>query len=504
MPEQIESAPPRAVLVHAEPMPRSLRRRDRQALGQLPRVGERGGLALERRPSRRTDAPGGDPARGQALVGVVGAQVQPVLGARGEHPVRLGHPAGDQVVDHDADVGLAAVEDEGRALERARSRVDARDETLARRFLVARRAVDLPGEEQARQRLQRQPAVERARVDVVVLDRVAWLNYACVFKTLNRPDIGLLNLLRQGGRDAVRVDRAVVEALGLEEDLVLNRVRRSAPPCPRSTGNSAARRRRCDRRTSPTAPMLARMMSCVRGLVAVTPQAICRCTGASERKENITGSSSPGWLPTASQSIVRPSSRGGVPVLRRPSGSPRPAMRSASRTEAGSSAAAGLAPDLADVDHPAEEGAGGQDDGAGADHGAVRQDDAGDRAAFDNEVDNFSLDEPTGRSCERTARCTASRYRARSACARGPCAAGPLRRLSRRNWMPAKSAARAHDPVHGVDLADDVALAETADRGVAGHLAQAIEAMRDEDGARAHPGRGATRPPCRHARHRRR
>ena len=84
------------------------------------------------------------------------------------------------------------------------------------------------------------------------------------------------------------IDRGVVQALGLEEDLVRRPCRRSAPPCPRSTGSSAARRRRSGRRTSPSAQMLSRMISWVRALVAVTPQAICRATGAAgqEREQH--------------------------------------------------------------------------------------------------------------------------------------------------------------------------------------------------------------------------
>ncbi len=55
-------------------------------------------------------------ALGQALVGIVLAEVQPVFGAGGEHPVGLVGPAADQVVDQDADIGLGPVEDEALAL----------------------------------------------------------------------------------------------------------------------------------------------------------------------------------------------------------------------------------------------------------------------------------------------------------------------------------------------------------------------------------------------------
>jgi hypothetical protein len=53
-------------------------------------------------------------------------------------------------------------------------RVDARENALRRRFLVAGGAVDLPGEEEARDGLGLQRRLERAGIEVVVFDRVAW------------------------------------------------------------------------------------------------------------------------------------------------------------------------------------------------------------------------------------------------------------------------------------------------------------------------------------------
>ena len=44
-----------------------------------------------------------------------------------------------------------------------------------------------------------------------------------------------------------------------------------------------------------------------------------------------------------------------------------------------------------------------------------------------------------------------------------------------------------HQPVHGVDLADEMAFAKPADRRVAGHDADRVEAQRDQRG----PGAGA-------------
>src|SRR3546814_16814525 len=58
------------------------------------------------------------------------------------------------------------------------------------------------------------------RVDIVVFDRIAVLQDARPLEPRNRGNHGILNVAWQGGRDAVGVDRGVVEALRLAEDLV--------------------------------------------------------------------------------------------------------------------------------------------------------------------------------------------------------------------------------------------------------------------------------------------
>ncbi len=55
--------------------------------------------------------------------------------------------------------------------------------------------------------------------------------------------------------------------------------------------------------------------------------------------------------------------------------------------------------------------------------------------------------------------------------------------------MPAGVRDAAHQPVHRIDLADQMALAETADGGVAGHLADGRNPVCDERGAGARAGR---------------
>ena len=72
---------------------------------------------------------------------------QPILGAAGEHAIRLVDAPGDQVVDQDADVGLRAVEDQRRLALDRQGGVDAGDQSLGGGLLVAGRAVDLAGED---------------------------------------------------------------------------------------------------------------------------------------------------------------------------------------------------------------------------------------------------------------------------------------------------------------------------------------------------------------------
>ena len=76
---------------------------------------------LEPRPAGVVDQADAPAELGQAEVGVVVPEQQPVLGPAREHPVGLVDAAGDQVVDQDADVRLRPVEDERPLRPRRRS-----------------------------------------------------------------------------------------------------------------------------------------------------------------------------------------------------------------------------------------------------------------------------------------------------------------------------------------------------------------------------------------------
>ena len=174
---------------------------------------------------RRSQASSSDQAdapaeRRQAAVGVVVPQQQAILGPAGEHAVRLVDALGHQVVDQDADVGLAAVEDERRLLLDLQRGVDAGHQPLGGGLLVAGGAVDLAGEVEAFDRLRFQRRVQLRRRGVVVFDGVAPAQHLGVLQAGDEAEHPLLHVLGQAGGDAVAVIFERVAAFRLQENLV--------------------------------------------------------------------------------------------------------------------------------------------------------------------------------------------------------------------------------------------------------------------------------------------
>ena len=122
------------------------------------------------------------------------------------------------------------------------------------------------------------------------------------------------------------------------------------------------------------------MRRSVSGVVKAMWQLTCGCTIFLVRKLNGVGSASPGCSSKASQSMVRPSRRGGVPVLSRQVRRPRRAQRFAEQDRGGLAAAAGGIALFAAVDEAVEKGAGGDDGGAGEEVAAVAELEAEDAA----------------------------------------------------------------------------------------------------------------------------
>src|SRR3984893_246443 len=147
---------------------------------------------------------------GQPLIGVVGAQRQAIFGARREHAVGLAHPLHRQIVDHDADIGVRAAENEGVLGAGARRGIEPRDKALRGRLLVARGAIDLPGDKKPVNFFCLQTRAQGAWVDEIIFDRISRPQHPGLGKTGNGVEELLLNLLGQGGRNAVWIDGGVV------------------------------------------------------------------------------------------------------------------------------------------------------------------------------------------------------------------------------------------------------------------------------------------------------
>ena len=190
--------------------------------------------------------------------------------------------------------------------------------------------------------------------------------------------------------------------------------------------------------------------------------------------------------------MVRPSSRAGVPVLRRPRRRSSASRRCDRPLAGGLAVAAGRRLLLAAVDQPAQERAGGEHDGAGADAAAVGRHDAGGGTVLHDQVLHRRLDHlEVGGGADRRLHGGAIEL-----------AVGLGARALHRRPLGAVEQAELdaggvrhppHQAVQRIDLAHQVALAEPADGRVARHLADGGEAVRDQRRARAHARGGRRR-----------
>src|SRR6476646_528494 len=100
--EKLVGAPLAPVAIDDEGASRSFVWGQCEALQQRLALGGRLRLRREGRSSLAADGAGGEPERREALVGIVGTEREPILGARGEHAVRLGDAARYEIIDHHA------------------------------------------------------------------------------------------------------------------------------------------------------------------------------------------------------------------------------------------------------------------------------------------------------------------------------------------------------------------------------------------------------------------
>ena len=198
---------------------------ERRALHSGGRERREGGFDLGRLGGQSLDAVRlGEPVpRGawrEPAVGVVVPECQPMLRAAGEHPVGLIHAASHEVVDQNADVGILAFEHERLAAGGRERRVGPRHEPLGRSLLIARRAVDLAREKEAPGPLALERGQELIRRAVVIFDGVAIPHDHGPLEAGHHPHHRVLNIAGQARGDPVDVDLPRVPPFGLEKELV--------------------------------------------------------------------------------------------------------------------------------------------------------------------------------------------------------------------------------------------------------------------------------------------
>ena len=156
----------------------------------------------------------------ETVIGVVDAQRQAKFRSGREHAVGLGDATRDQIVDHHPKIGLAAVKLDSVKLPGLPCGIASRDKPLGGSLFVACRAVDLPGQKQPLNGFHLQRRMQRARIDIVILDGVTWPQDNCLLQPRDALDQGFLHAFRQRGRNAVRIDRIIVEPLWLQKHLM--------------------------------------------------------------------------------------------------------------------------------------------------------------------------------------------------------------------------------------------------------------------------------------------
>src|ERR1700722_6309359 len=188
--------------------------------GAFDSLAQSGLIRLERIAAVRIDAPPHNPLAGQAQIGVVGPQAEPKFGARGEHPIRLGHTLGDEIVDQNTNISLRAADQNGLPATRSARSIEAREEALSGSFFVARCPSDRAAKKQARDGPQFERMCEGWWIDVVIFNGVAGTDDTGMLEARNRFEEITLGLFRQTRGKAVWIDRVVIQPLGLQEDIV--------------------------------------------------------------------------------------------------------------------------------------------------------------------------------------------------------------------------------------------------------------------------------------------
>ena len=301
----------------------------------------------------------------------------------------------------------------------------------------------------------------------------------------------MLNVFGQRGRDAVRIDGVVVEAFGLEKDLV-------------AAALLEAHDLVLDRGTVARADALDGAGVHRRAGEVALDDGVGRGIGVGDvagdlRRRDRLGEEREG--PGRAVAVLHFESvqANGAAVEAGRGAGLEPAHGEAERVEPrrepkgrGLANASGRDLALADMDEAAQEGAGGEDHGAGREAPPVAGDDAGDGAVLDDEVLDRGLDHLEARG-RRDRRLHGLAIELAVGLGAGALHGGAFAAVQHPELDAGFVRHPAHQPVERVDLAHEMALAEAADGRIAGHFADCGKAVGDEGGPRAHPRRGRGR-----------
>ena len=186
--------------------------------------------------------------------------------------------------------------------------------------------------------------------------------------------------------------------------------------------------------------------------------------------------------------MVRPSSRGGVPVFSRPSAKPQRSSVSGKPDRRRFADPAGRDLLFADMDEAAQERPGGQNHRAGRQNPAIGQANSRNAAFSEDQIVGFALDHRQIRRLEDRA-LHGGGVELAVGLGAGAAHGGALAAVQDAKLDAALVGDAAHQAVERVDLPHQMALAEPADRRIAGHRADGREFVRHQRGFGAHPRR---------------
>src|SRR4029079_14316254 len=121
---------------------------------------------------------------------------------------------------HHANVARAPVETDLAKPHRGSSGIEPGDEALRRGLLVTGRSIDLAGEEKPPHIADFERRVEPPRVDELIFDGIARPDDLGTFQPGDAANELLLDVSRKRRRNSVGIDQRIVQALGLEENLM--------------------------------------------------------------------------------------------------------------------------------------------------------------------------------------------------------------------------------------------------------------------------------------------